>query len=371
MMLWKKVILGLILGIITGVLFPEYVNHIKPIGDIFLRLIKMVIAPLIFFSLVSGIISVNDSNSLGRLGIKATIAFFSTTLFAVLFGIGMAIILKPGIGLTIDFPVKTTNLGETKFDIVNFLINIIPDSALGAVVYGNILQVVFLAIFTGITINKMSNSYSLRELFGIISKMIMKMISLIILFAPYGAFALTAWVVGTHGIGILFGVSKLIFAIVLAMIMQYLIFGVLIMVCCRISPLPFYRKSIEYQILALSTSSSKASLVTTMDVCKNKLGVSSATTNFILPLGASINMDGFAINLALTTIFFAQVFGVTLQLHDYFVIILMVTIGTIGGAGIPGASLIMLPIVLSAVNLPVEGVAILVGLIEYLICLEQ
>ncbi|WP_045914334.1 dicarboxylate/amino acid:cation symporter [Orientia tsutsugamushi] len=362
MMLWQKVILGLVLGVITGIAFPEYVDYIKPIGDIFLRLIKMIIAPLIFFSLVSGIVSVNNSDSLGRLGIKATIAFTLTTLFAVLFGIGIAIILKPGVGITIDLPVTNTNLERAKFDVINFLINIVPDNALGAIVYSNILQVVFLAIFTGITLNKMSNSSTLRQLFSIISKMIMKMISLIILLAPYGAFALTAWVVGNHGIGILFGLSKLMFAIVLAMIMQYLIFGVLIMVFCRISPLPFYRKSIEYQILALSTSSSKASLVTTMDVCKNKLGVSSATTNFILPLGASINMDGFAINLALTTIFFAQLFGITLQLHDYFVIILMVTIGTIGGAGIPGASLIMLPMVLSAVNLPIEGVAILVGI---------
>ncbi len=363
MVLWQKVILGLILGIIVGRYYPEYVIYLKPVGDIFLRLIKMVITPLIFFSLVSGVTSMNDSSSLGRLGIKATFAFALTTLFAVLFGISVAIILKPGAGVILNFEKNIDNLGCTEqFNMVNFLTHIVPDNALGAFVTGDVLQVVFFAIFTGITINKMSSSSSLRELFHIISKMIMKMISIIITFSPYGAFALTAYVIGQHGLDILYSLSKLIFAITLAMIMQYLIFGLLIMIFCRVSPIPFYKKSIEYQILALSTSSSKASLATTMEVCKEKLGISDSTTNFILPLGASINMDGFAINLALITIFFAQVFGVTLHLHDYFIIILTVTIGTIGGAGIPGASLIMLPMVLSSVNLPIEGVAILAGI---------
>ena len=126
--------------------------------------------------------------------------------------------------------------------------------------------------------------------------------------------------------------------------------------------MPFYRKSLPYQILAFSTSSSKATLATTMNICRDELGVSEPSTSFILPLGASINMDGFAINLGLTTIFFAQMLGVTLQPHDYLVIILTATLGSIGGAGIPGASLIMLPMVLSSVNLPIEGVAILAGI---------
>jgi Na+/H+-dicarboxylate symporter len=134
------------------------------------------------------------------------------------------------------------------------------------------------------------------------------------------------------------------------------------MVFCRISPMPFYRKSFEYQILAFSTSSSKAALPTTMQICRNRLGISDSSTSFILPLGASINMDGFAINLALCTIFFAQVLGVTLHMYDYLVIVLMATLGSIGGAGIPGASMFMLPMVLAAVNLPTEGVAIIAGI---------
>ena len=128
------------------------------------------------------------------------------------------------------------------------------------------------------------------------------------------------------------------------------------------SPMPFYRKSLEYQSIALSTGSSKASLATTMQVCRQRLGISESSTSFVLPLGASINMDGMAINLALTSVFFAQMMGIALSLSDYMVIILTATLGSMGGAGIPGGSLVMLPMILSAVNMPIEGVAIIAGI---------
>jgi Na+/H+-dicarboxylate symporter len=156
--------------------------------------------------------------------------------------------------------------------------------------------------------------------------------------------------------------SRLVFAITIAMVLQYLIFGLFIIVFCRMSPIPFYKKSFEYQSIALSTGSSKASLATTMKVCRQKLGISESSTSFILPLGASINMDGMAINLSLTTLFFAQMMGITLSISDYIVIILTSTLGSMGGAGIPGGSIVMLPMILSAVNIPIEGVAIIAGI---------
>jgi len=363
MKLWQKVALSLICGVLFGIYAPDCVNYIKPVGDVFLRLIKMVIAPLIFFTLVSGITSMGDPGALGRVGFKATLAFLSTTCFAVLFGIAVAEILRPGVGVVISFGPSDISAARHQFNMVDFFINIVPTNALGALAEGNVLQVVFFAIFTGITVNKMGSSAdSLRRIFHVMSKMILKMISMIIQLSPYGAFALTAWVVGTQGVDILFSLSKLVFAVVIAMVMQYAIFGLLILVFCRMSPMPFYKKSIEYQVIAFSTGSSKASLATTMKVCRENLGISESSTSFVLPLGASINMDGFAINLSLTTIFFAQLLGVTLSLHDYMIIILTATLGSIGGAGIPGASLIMLPMVLSSVNLPIEGVAILAGI---------
>ena len=363
MKLWHKVAIGLVIGVLFGMFFPSYVEYVKPMGTIFLRLIKMVIIPMIFFSLVTGITSMDDPSSLGRVGLKATIAFLLTTCFAVLFGLGVALVLKPGEGVYVDFG-QTATLPTEKmhFDVISFLINIVPDNAVASFVGNNILQVVFFAIFTGVTINKMgAAASSVKSLCHAISKVVLKMIGMVIQFSPYGAFALTSWVVGTQGVGVLYALSKLVFAVVIAMAMQYLIFGVLIFAFCRLSPMPFYKKSLQYQILAFSTSSSKATLPTTMEVCREELGVSDSSVSFILPLGASINMDGFAINLGLTTIFFAQMLGVHLMPSDYLIIVLTATLGSIGGAGIPGASLIMLPMVLSSVNLPIEGVAILAG----------
>ncbi|EEC11363.1 glutamate transporter, putative, partial [Ixodes scapularis] len=362
MKLWQKVTLGLILGIIFGIYLPQYVNYIKPIGDIFLRLIKMIITPLIFFSLVSGITSMNDTSALGRVGMKAVAAFLGTTFFATVFGLTVALVLKPGVGIHIDFTSSETT-SRTSFNIIDFFVNIVPDNAVGAFANGDVLQVVFFAIFVGITLNKMKSiGEPVTDLIHVMSKLILKIISFVIQLSPYGAFALTGRIVGMQGVEVMISLSKLIVAVVVAMTFQYLVFGLLIYVFCRVSPIPFYKKSFEYQILAFSTSSSKATLATTMQVCREKLGISESSTSFVLPIGASINMDGFAINLSLTTIFFAQMMGVTLAPHDYLVIILTSTLGSIGGAGIPGASLIMLPMVLSSVHLPIEGVAIIAGI---------
>ncbi|MEY3196942.1 MAG: hypothetical protein RLZZ59_310 [Pseudomonadota bacterium] len=364
MKLWQKVTLGLIFGIIFGIYAPhEWAEFVKPAGDIFLALIKMVIAPLIFFSLISGMTSLTDSSSLGRIGIKAAIAFLATTVFAVLFGVCMALLLKPGVGVIMDLGDKSSYAAAPKFDIIKFFIDIIPTNPIAAFANGNILQIVFFALFTGVTINNMSSStHELKLMIHSASKVLIKMISYIVELSPYGAFALTAWVINTQGIEVLISLSRLVSAVVIAMALQYVIFGLMIMLFCRMSPIPFYKKSIDYQVIALSSASSKASLPTTMEVCHNKLGISESSSSFVLPLGAALNMNGFAINLSLTTIFFAQIIGVDLMLHDYMIIILMSTLGSIGGAGIPGASLIMLPMVLGSVHLPIEGVAILAGI---------
>ena len=349
---------------VCGVDLPHYSETVKPIGTVFLRLIQMIILPLIFFSLVSGITSMNDPSSLGRVGMKSVIAFLGTTFFAVIFGLMVAFVLKPGVGVVIDFGVpQERNFKQGGFDLTEFLINIVPNNIVGSFAEGKTLQVVFFAIFTGIILNSMgSTADSLKTFINSIAKMVLKMISKVVELSPYGAFALTAWVVGTQGLAIMLSLSKLVVAITIAMALQYLIFGLFIMIFCRMSPIPFYKKSFEYQSIALSTGSSKASLATTMQVCRQKLGVSESSTSFVLPLGASINMDGMAINLALTTVFFAQMMGIDLTTSDYMVIILTATLGSMGGAGIPGGSLVMLPMILAAVNMPIEGVAIIAGI---------
>lgn len=378
MKLWHKVVIGLAAGVIFGLCAnkigatlgksgAEVAEFVKPIGVVFINMIKMVVVPLIFFSLIAGITSMSDSKALGRVGMKSCVAFVSTTAFAIVIGLATALILEPGKGMLINFHDLqvggvTTQAKAGSRSIMDILIGIVPTNAIGAMAEGHILQVVFFAIFTGVTLNAMgSQGKPLIELCQMLAKLVFKMIGIIVQLSPYGVFSLIAWVVGTQGLDILVSLSKLVGTVVVACLMQYLVFGMLISVFARLSPLPFFRKSVEYQTLAFSTSSSKATLATTMKVCQEKLGISNGSTSFVLPLGASINMDGTAIYLGICAVFFAQATGTVLHAHDYFMIILTSTLASIGAAGIPGGAIIMMSMVLSAVNLPIAGVALIAG----------
>lgn len=366
MKLWKKVLVGLVLGIILGVVLKDDVVYIKPFGDLFIRLIKMIIVPLIFFAIVSGITSVQDSKALGRVGIKASVTYLLTTLFAITIGLTVGTIFEPGSGVILNFSgdgvLKNPDASLAK--IADTLLNIVPENAIDAMAQGTILQVVFFALFTGITLNTMENEASKRlsGIFSLLSSMVFRMVHLIVQLSPVAACALTAWIVGTQGMAVLEKLLKLVGCAYLAFGVQYLVFGLIILVWTKLSPLPFFKKSLEYQTLAFSTSSTKAALPTTIKVCQNRLGVSNISSSFVLPLGASINMDGIAIYISLCALFFAQATGKVLGMADYGCIILTGTLGSIGGAGIPGGTIVMLPMVLASVGLPIEGIALIAGI---------
>ncbi|MBN9543298.1 MAG: dicarboxylate/amino acid:cation symporter [Alphaproteobacteria bacterium] len=369
MKLWQKVSIGLIAGVIFGVTVKKlgllsYVGYVKPAGDIFINLIKMIVMPLIFFSIVSGITSISDSRTLGRIGLKATIAYMTTTTFAIIIGLAVSLILKPGVGVTLNFEESMEAAAAKKFDFIQMIVNIVPSNIFQTLAEGDVLQIVFFAIFTGITLNKMNNEIG-RKIIGACQTMnllVLKMIEMIMQLSPYGAFALTSWVVGTQGLDVINSLFKLVMCVIIAMTLQYFIFGLMIYFIGRMSPIPFYKKSFEYQALAFSTSSSKAALATTMNICREQLGISKTSTSFVLPLGTSINMDGMAIYLGMCAVFFAQATGFDLQIHDYFIIIITATLGSIGVAGIPGGSMVMLPMILSSVGMPIEGVALIAGI---------
>ncbi len=367
MKLWKQVFIGLVAGIAVGVIFGEKASYVKPLGDIFIRLIQMIIVPLIFFSLVSGLTGMTDKVALSRVAIKSVAAFLITTSLAITIGMVAAIFFEPGVGISVsalhsaDF--KLPEMGARVLDFTTFINDTIPNNALSALVTGNILQVVFFSIFTGVVLNMLGkDGEPMVKGLKVGARLVFKMITVIMHFAPYGAFALTASVVGKQGLSALQNLSTLVFTLISAMTVQYIIFGILIVVFGRISPFPFYKKSLEYQALAFSTSSSKATLPTTMSVCLNKMGISKNSTSFVLPLGAAINMDGMAIYLGICTMFFVQIYGIQLTAVDYAIIMLTSTLGSIGAAGIPGGTLIMLPMVLAALNLPIEGIAFIAGI---------
>ncbi|MFZ4673176.1 dicarboxylate/amino acid:cation symporter [bacterium] len=367
MSLWKKVIIGLVLGVLLGFFLGDWATYLKPLGDIFIRLIKMIIIPLIFFSIVSGITNVKDTKTLGRLGLKSLFAFLVTTFLAITIGLVIGSILEPGSGLTLnlDKSFKPQSApAQTTLQLFDTILNIVPDNAIGAMAQGTILQVVFFALFTGFTINTIKGEIAdkISEFFRVVSAMVFQMVHLIVQLSPLAACFLTAWVVGSQGATVLLLLLKLVGCAYLGFFLQYLLFGALIWMTTGLSPLPFFKKSFEYQVIAFSTSSSKAALPTTMRVAKDNLGISQVSSSFVLPLGASINMVGIAIYISLAALFFAQALGKQLSFTDYMLIGFTGSLGSIGGAGIPSGTIVMLPLVLGAVGLPIEGIALILGI---------
>jgi Na+/H+-dicarboxylate symporter len=379
--LWFRVLLGLVLGVAFGFAVGPLTadsgidgkafltEYIKPIGTVFINLIKMVIVPLIFFSLVSGIISMTDANAFKRIGAKAVAAFLTTAAFAVCIGLAFGGIFEPGVG--VDLSALATVSGTLpgvapaapkEVGIIPLLVSTIPTNVIKAMAEDHVLQVVVFAIFVGVTLNTLGEKVEdLRNLCKSAAMLVFKLIETVIRFSPYGVFALTAWMVGTQGMDILIALFKLVCVVVGALFTQYLLFGVMIVAFGRMSPMPFYRKMVEPQVLAFSTSSSKATLSTAMRVVNERIGVSKSSTSFVLPLGAAINMDGTAIYLGITALFFSQAYGVPLDAHHYFILILTATLGSIGAAGIPSGSLFMMGMVFTSVGLPLDGIALIAG----------
>ncbi len=368
MKLWQQVLIGLTLGVIAGLVLGEKAADLKIFGTIFISLIKMVIVPLIFFALLSGITSMHGQGNFTRVGLKGFSAYILTAIFAVIIGLSAGIIFRPGEGVDLHSILSTASqqpaaVTKTPPTVTEFLLNLIPVNPLNSMVNDNFLQIIVFSIFTGITINLIGDKAKpLKEVIYSASQMAFKMIELIIRLAPLGVFGYISWVVGTQGIDILQSLAKLVVVVLAACSFQYLVFGLMILFFARLSPLPFYRKILFTQSIAFATSSSKATLSTAMTQLQERLGVSKTNSNFLMPLGVCINMDGTAIYLGICALFFAQAYGIDLSTHNYLMLILTCTLGSIGAAGIPSGSIIFMSMVLSSVGLPIEGIGIILGI---------
>lgn len=360
------VALGLILGVLAGLALGEDAQSLAILGTIFIKLVKMVVAPLIFFALISGITSLTQEKHFKSIAIKGTLAYLSTAAIAVVMGLIIANIFEPGIGVappTAGGDLSVIAAAETAPGIGDFLMHLIPSNIINALAGDFYLQIVVFAVFTGIVMNNIrGHTNKVKELNAELAHITFKMIEWIVRLAPLAVFGYIAAMVGSAGFDAILGLMRLVVLVIGACIAQYLFFGLLIMLFARISPLPFYRKMIPTQIMAFSTSSSKATLSTAMRELQDKMGVSMSSSNFMMPLGACINMDGTAIYLGIAAVFFSQMYGVTLDMQDYMTLILTCTLGSIGAAGIPSGSIIFMGMVLSSVGLPMEGIALLLGI---------
>jgi Na+/H+-dicarboxylate symporter len=368
MKLWQQVLIGLTLGIITGIFLGEKATGLKIFGTIFINLIKMVIIPLIFFALLSGITSMHGQGNFTRVGIKGFSSYILTAIFAVIIGLTAGIIFHPGSGVNLHDILATTVspipaiTSKTAPTISEFLLNLIPTNPINAMASDNFLQIIIFSIFTGITINLIGEKAKpLKDVIFSASQVSFKMIEIIIKLAPIGVFGFISWVIGTQGMDILVALAKLIIAVLAACAFQYVVFGFMIMIFARLSPIPFYRKILLTQSIAFATSSSKATLSTAMTQLQDRMGVSKTNSNFLMPLGVCINMDGTAIYLGICALFFAQAYGIDLTTHNYVMLVLTCTLGSIGAAGIPSGSIIFMGMVLSSVGLPIEGIGLILG----------
>lgn len=358
--MWQQIAIALVLGILAGVIFGENAEYFKVLGTIFIKLIKMVVAPLIFFALIAGITSLTEGHHFRGIAIKGTAAYITTAFLAVCLGLTLASIV--GIGQGMEAPPASVVETASAASVNDFLNQLIPHNIVNAMAEDHYIQIVIFAIFTGIVMNNIRGStQKVKELNQELAHITFKMIEWIVRLAPLAVFGFISHMVGTTGLEVIVNLMGLVVLVVFACFLQYCFFGFLIWSIARLSPLPFYKKMFSTQLMAFSTSSSKATLTTAMRELQDRLGVSRAACNFMMPLGASINMDGTAIYLGICAVFFANMYGIDLTLFDYATLMLTCTLGSIGAAGIPSGSIIFMGMVLASVGIPMEGIGLILG----------
>ena len=382
--LWKRVIGALVLGLALGLglrygMGAEAAgalaeSRIEWAGDLFLRLIRMLIVPLIFFTLVSGIIAMGDPKRLGSLGVRTLATYFGTTAIAVTLGLIMATIFRPGASLSPEtFAGADTSRMQSVAEraseaggIVDRLLNIVPTNPVEALATGNILQIIFFAIMFGVGILMAGKvAEPVAKWFDGASDAMMKVTIIVMETAPIGVFALMATVMAKQGLGVLQSLGTLAIALYLACAIHIVLTygGIIVKGILRLPFIPFLRGITDAQAVAYSTASSSATLPVTITCAEENLGVDKAVAGSVLPLGATINMDGTAIYIGMVALFGAQAMGIDVSLSQYFLIALMATLVSIGAAGIPSAGLFLSGLALAQVGIPEEQAFLIIGFI--------
>jgi Na+/H+-dicarboxylate symporter len=362
--LWQKIIIALVLGVITGAILGPTAEYIKPIGSLFINLIKMLIVPLIFSSLVVGICSMDDIKKMGRIGAKSFGIYLLTTAIAITIGLVIGTVLQPGAGLDMQMPAEMAAAKEAP-SFIQTLLNMVPKNPVEAMASGSVLQIIVFALMLGVAINLAGEKGKpVASVFESFAEIMYKMTHIVMSFAPYGVFALMAWVAGKYGLDVLLPLGMVILGVYVGCIVHVLLTltGGGIMLLARLNPVRYWRGIIDAQAVAFTTTSSSGTLPVTMECAQTNLGVSRPISSFVLPLGATINMDGTALYQGVAALFVAQAFGIDLSTGQYVTIILTSTLASIGSAGVPGAGLIMLSLVLTSVGLPLEGLAVIAGI---------
>ena len=363
--LWQRVIGALILGIITGYILQERAESLKWIGDFFIASIKMLVVPLIFFSLVSGVAAIGDLRKLGSVGWRAMLLFVVTRQIALWLGLAIGTNLKPGLGINADeMDLDLSRIPEeVDLSITDRIIALVPQSPVQVMADVSVLPLIVFALLIGIGIlMAKEEGEPVAKVFDSGAIIMQKVTMVVMELTPFGVFALMAWVMGTLGIDALIGLAKLVGLNYLGcLIIIVVMYSAMIKFIAKLPPIDFFRGITDAIAVSYSTASSNATLPVTLRCAQSNLGISKSVSSFVISLGATINMNGTAMYLGLATLFGAQVFGVDLTWGDYFAISLLATLAAVGAAGIPGAGLIMMALVFGEVGVPLETIALVAG----------
>ena len=362
--LWQRVIGALVLGIILGRLWGPDAASIKIIGDVFVAFIKMLVVPLIFFSLVAGVAAIGDLKKLGSIGWRALLLFVVSGQIAVWLGLTLGTLIQPGAGVDTSAIQMGTTPEPDPMDWRETLLNAIPSSPVQVMADVNVLPLIVFSLLIGVGIlMAKQDGEPVLKIFESGSVVMQKITMVVMELTPFGVFALMAWVAGTLGFDALAALGKLVFLNYLGCLLIILVmYSAMIKLIARLPIVDFFRGIIDAIAVSYSTASSNATLPVTLRCAERNLGISKPVASFVISLGATVNMNGTAMYLGLATLFGAQIFGVDLSWGDYFLIALLGTVGAIGAAGIPGAGLIMMALVFGAVGVPLETIALVAGI---------
>jgi Na+/H+-dicarboxylate symporter len=374
MQLHTQILIGLLLGAVAGPLLGDLAVRIKPVGDAFINLLIMVVVPLVMASLIVGTASLGDLRKLGRIGLKTVSYYLVATALAVGLGLVAGQVFDPGAGMDADVKARMLSdyAGVTqeqlarvadKPSIAELLVRIIPRNPFQAMAETNFLQIIFFALLFGIALTILTEQRRkpVVDVLESVNDAMIVLVKLVMKVAPYGVFALIAAVSAQFGYGVLVTLLKYVVVTIGAMVLFTVTFYPISLYLSGMSPVFFFKRFYEVMVFAFSTSSSNATLPVNLQVSEEQLGVSNDVAAFVLPLGATVNMNGTAIYQGVSTIFIAQVFGIALSFGDLLTVVLTATLASIGAAGVPGIGMVTLTIVLTQLGIPLEGIALVVG----------
>ncbi|ROT97033.1 dicarboxylate/amino acid:cation symporter [Altererythrobacter sp. FM1] len=361
--LWKRIVPAFVAGVAAGLIWGEDAVRLQLLGDIFVRLARMLVAPLIFFTITAGVIGVGDPKRLGSLGVRALSLFAASALVAATLGMAIGLMLQPGDGVSlVGARPQTIAAGRT---LSEQLLSIIPVNPVQALADGDMLAIIFFAIFFAVGILTLGErGQPLANVIGLASEAMMRLVVFVMEVAPIGMFGLMAAAVGAHGLGVFVNISLLALGTLLGCVLQLLIVHVgLIALLARLSPLPYLRGAIDALVIAFSTSSSSASLPVELAIAEEKFGIHKSIASTVLPVGVGIARDGTAMFVALLSMFAIQALGIAPSLGDLMLVVAVSTLLALGAPPVPSAAMFMMAAVLIVVGVSDVESALIVGFI--------